>query len=61
MFEKEIEEFLKAQARSARGRRLEMLQSDLTGTKKLLGSVLLPVLKNFDGVTLEFEMMSTTG
>lgn len=61
MYESEIEAFVEAQQRSAGLRRLEMLQKDLSGTKKLLGSVLLPVVKTFDGITLEHEMVSMTG
>ncbi|QGQ98591.1 hypothetical protein EHS13_28775 [Paenibacillus psychroresistens] len=38
-----------------------MLNKDLTGTKKLLEVVLWPVLKSFDGLTLEYEVVSTTG
>lgn len=38
MYDKEIEAFIEAQKNSAGPRRLEMLQKDLTGTKKLLGS-----------------------
>jgi hypothetical protein len=38
-----------------------MLYKDLTGTKKLLEVVLWPVLKSFDGLTLEFEVVSASG
>ncbi len=36
MFEKEFEALLKEQVTGARGQRLEMLQKDLTNTKKML-------------------------
>ncbi len=47
--------------RSASGQRLEMLQRDLTGTRKLLETVILPVFGTFDGLFLEYEMMSLSG
>ncbi|WP_239617459.1 hypothetical protein [Cohnella mopanensis] len=49
------------QRESATGQRLEMLNRDLTGTKKLLEVVVWAVLKSFEGVTLEYEMVSSTG
>jgi hypothetical protein len=61
MFEQEYERFLEAQRKSASGLRLEQLQKDLTGEKKLLKEVLWPVLKSFDGLIMESEMVSTTG
>jgi hypothetical protein len=61
MFEQEFERFLKSQCKSASGLRLEQLQKDLTGEKKLLKEVLWPVLKSFDGLIMESEMVSTTG
>jgi hypothetical protein len=42
VFEKKYEDFWKEQVREAGGQRLEMLQRDLTGTKKLLEILLLP-------------------
>jgi hypothetical protein len=61
MFEQEFAKFFEAQCRSASGVRLEQLQKDLTGEKKLLKEVLWPVLKSFEGLTMESEMVSTTG
>jgi hypothetical protein len=61
MHERKIDEFVEAQQRSAGVRRLEMLQKDLSGTKKLLGSVLLPIVRTFEGITLEHEMISMSG
>jgi hypothetical protein len=50
-----------SQRQSAKGIRLEQLQKDLVGEKKLLKKVLWPVLKSFDGIILEYELVSTTG
>lgn len=61
MFEKEYEVFWKKQICCADGQRLEMLQRDLTGTKKLLEQVLLPVFGSFEGLILENEMVSLSG
>ncbi|MDB4866594.1 MAG: hypothetical protein JWR03_927 [Cohnella sp.] len=43
------------------GMRREMLDRDLTGTKKLLGEVLWPVFGSFDAMELEYELISITG
>ncbi|OAS13795.1 hypothetical protein [Paenibacillus oryzisoli] len=61
MFEKEYKIFWEEQVRSASGQRLEMLQRDLTGTKKLLEGAILPVLGTFEGLVLEYEMTSLSG
>ncbi|KRE75053.1 hypothetical protein [Paenibacillus sp. Soil750] len=61
MFEKEYAIFWEEQVRHASGQRLEMLQRDLTGTKKLLEEALLPVLGSLDGLVLEYEMTSLSG
>ncbi len=61
MFEQAFDRFLKEQQRQASGQRLEMLRRDMTGTKKLLESTLWPVMKTFDGMTLEYEMTSASG
>ncbi|CAH1220738.1 hypothetical protein PAECIP111891_05097 [Paenibacillus allorhizoplanae] len=50
MFEKEYEMFWNVQVRQAQGQRLDMLRRDLTGTKKLLEKVVLPVLGTFEGL-----------
>ncbi|RUS45591.1 hypothetical protein [Cohnella sp. AR92] len=59
--EKLVEAFIEEQKRGATGQRLELLNKDLTGTKKLLSSILLPVLKSLDGLILEHEMVSNSG
>jgi hypothetical protein len=61
MFDKEFEKFLEQQKRSAGGMRLEQLQKELTGEKKLLSAVIWPVLKSFAGLTMEHEVLSQTG
>jgi hypothetical protein len=61
MFEREFEKLLNSQRQSAKGVRLEQLQKDLIGEKKLLKEVLWPVLKSFEGIILEHELISTTG
>jgi hypothetical protein len=38
-----------------------MLQRDLTGTKKLLEGVILPVVGTLEGLVLEYEMTSLSG
>jgi hypothetical protein len=60
-FEQEFEAFLKEQRRTAKGLRLEQLEKDLTGEKKLLSAVLWPVLKSFERLTMEYERVSQTG
>jgi hypothetical protein len=60
MNEKMIDAFIEEQKKQATGRRLEMLNGDLSGTKKLLG-LLWPILKSFKGIILEYEMVSNTG
>jgi hypothetical protein len=52
VFEQAFEVFWKEQVRGAGGQRLEMLQRDLTGTKRLLEMVLLPVLGSLEGLVL---------
>jgi predicted transcriptional regulator len=61
VFEEEYQDFWKEQVRGASGQRLEMLQRDLTGTKKLLEMLLKPVLGTFKGLILEHEMVSLSG
>jgi hypothetical protein len=61
MFEVEFEKFLQQQRESASGQRLEMLNRDLSSTKKLMEVVVWPVLKSFEGVILEYEIVSSTG
>jgi len=61
MFEQAYEKFLQEQKAGAAGRRLEMLNLDLTGTKKLLEVVVWPVLRSFDGIVLEYEVLCSSG
>jgi hypothetical protein len=61
VFEHECKRFLDEQRRSASGQRLEQLQKDLTGEIKLMKEALWPVLKSFDGLSMEHELISTTG
>jgi hypothetical protein len=61
MFEQEFEKLLERERKSATGQRLEQLHKDLTGTKKLLEVLVWPVLKSFDEITLEYEVISTSG
>ncbi|XEC96099.1 hypothetical protein AB6A23_05940 [Paenibacillus tarimensis] len=61
MFEQEFKKFLQEQKRTATGGRLEQLNKDLTGEKKMIGEVLWPVLQSFEGLTLEYELISTSG
>ena len=61
MFEDDYSRFLDEQRASASGQRLENLQKDLIGEKKRIKEVLWPVLKSFDGLSMEHELVSTTG
>jgi hypothetical protein len=57
----EYEVYWSEQVKNASGQRLEMLQRDLIGTKKLLDRVLLPVFGSFKDLILEHEMTSLGG
>ncbi|MCC3376101.1 hypothetical protein [Cohnella sp. REN36] len=59
--EQQVDDFLEAQKEVAMGQRLEMMQGDLSGTRKLLPAVLLPVSGTFRGLTLVYEMVSLSG
>jgi hypothetical protein len=61
LFEREFKKFLEEQQRTASGLRLEHLQKELIGEKKLFSEVLWPVLKSFEGFILEYEMVSLSG
>ncbi|MFC4776839.1 hypothetical protein ACFO9Q_08605 [Paenibacillus sp. GCM10023252] len=61
MFENEFEKFLEKQKSSAKGMRLELLNKDMTGEKKMLKEALYPVFRSFDGMILEHEVISSTG
>lgn len=55
-----IESFVEEQRASARGQRKELLEGDLTGTKKLLEH-LWTVLGTFEGIMLEYEFIGANG
>lgn len=59
-FESAFEAFLSEQKRSATGMRREMLDRDLTGTKKLC-EVLLQAFGSFDPLMLEYELAGENG
>ncbi|WP_127582761.1 hypothetical protein [Paenibacillus koleovorans] len=61
MFEQQWNLFLERQQRDAAGARLERLQRDLTGEKKLVATLFWPVLKSLDELTLEYSISSQTG
>lgn len=61
VIDQQVEAFIQKQREGARGQRLERLQKELVGERKLLGSVLIPVLKSFDGLVLEYELVSPSG
>lgn len=60
MFEEEYEALYRQQLAEARGQRREMLERDLSATKKML-EVAHPVIGSLAGVVLEFEMVSLSG
>lgn len=55
-----IEAFIAEQRSGAKGQRREMLDKDLTGTRKLL-ELLWAVRGSFDGITLEYEFRGAGG
>lgn len=57
-FDEAFRAFYEEQKEGASARRLEMLQSDMTGEIRLLREVIWPVFGSFDGFTLEYEMES---
>lgn len=61
IFEQQWNSFLKDQIQSAVGRRLEMLEKNLVGEKKMFREVLWPAFQSFDGFSLEYEMKSISG
>lgn len=61
MFEQEYEKFLMRQRLGASGQRLERLNKDLVGEKKLLEVIVWPIMRSFDGWTMEYELMSSSG
>lgn len=60
-FEAAFDSFVAEQISSAKRRRMEMLQRDISGTRKMFKEVLWPVFGTFDGFILEYEMESATG
>lgn len=61
MFEEKFKSYLELQRRGAEGRRKEMLERDLAGTKMMVENVLLPVFGSFDDLILEHQMISGAG
>jgi hypothetical protein len=61
MFESMYEKLLEEQKRQATGMRLEMLEKQGEGERKLLVDVVLPVLKTTEGLILEHEIVTLTG
>ncbi|WEK53153.1 MAG: hypothetical protein P0Y55_11165 [Candidatus Cohnella colombiensis] len=61
MFEQQFQMLLEEQMSGASGQRLEMLQRDLTGTKRLLEVVCYPVFGTLNGIVLEHEMVRLSG
>ncbi|EXX85622.1 hypothetical protein BG53_05840 [Paenibacillus darwinianus] len=61
MFETEVEMFVQEQRRSAKGQRLEQLNRDLIAERKMLGTILRPVFGSFDGMIMEYELVSMSG
>ncbi|MBO9597499.1 MAG: hypothetical protein J7559_06730 [Cohnella sp.] len=60
MFEEEYEALYRKQLTEARGQRREMLERDLSATKKML-EVAYPVIGSLASVVLEYEMVSLSG
>jgi hypothetical protein len=60
-FKQEFAKLLEKQKKMATGQRLEMLNRDLSGTEKLLEVVIWPILHSFEGIVLEYELVSLTG
>ncbi|MFC5531757.1 hypothetical protein [Cohnella yongneupensis] len=60
MFELAYGKFLKEQQRSSSGMRLEMLKKHGPGERKLL-ELLWSVFKSFEGIELEYEVVTSTG
>ncbi|MFC5471408.1 hypothetical protein ACFPPD_22215 [Cohnella suwonensis] len=60
LFEEEFEVLLKKQLSEARGQRREMLDRDLSGTKKML-EVIYSVIGSLRDIVLEYEMVTLSG
>ncbi|RED60259.1 hypothetical protein [Cohnella lupini] len=60
MFEDEYAALYEKQLREARGQRREMLERDLSGTKKML-EIIHPIIGTLEGIILEHEMVGLSG
>lgn len=60
-FNREWEAFLERERMSATGRRLERLNGQLVGERKMFETVLWPTFQSFDGFSLEHEIKSASG
>lgn len=61
IFEREFSIFLEKQKQSASGLRLEQLQKDLVGEKKMLAVLIWPVFQSFEDFVLEYEVITPSG
>lgn len=60
-FEEQFELFVVQQKKLASPRRSEMLERDLSGTKRMFKELLWPVFQTFDGFQLEYELTGPGG
>lgn len=60
MFEEEYAALYEKQLAEAQGQRREMLERDLSGTKKML-EVIHPIIGTLEGIILEHEMVGLSG
>ncbi|MFC5407014.1 hypothetical protein [Cohnella soli] len=60
MFEEEFEALVARQKKEARGQRREMLEKDLSATKKML-EVLYPLIGSLKDIILEYEIVKSSG
>lgn len=60
-FEEQFLSFVNRQKKLATPRRLEMLQRDLSATKRLFKEILWPIFQSFDGFELEYELIGPGG
>ncbi len=61
MYKEQVERFVEEQREAAMGQRKALLSRPLIAEKKMLAEVILPVLRSFDGLVLEYELISQTG
>lgn len=57
----EYERLLEEQKKQATGMRLEMLNKQGEGERKLVVDIVLPVVKTIKGIILEYEIVTLTG